>query len=253
MGTNMSDENDHLYEIPLDALAKECVGETRLFYESQYDDSIHCFELFRRAICDKNEDAYKKIREHYIPLIVKYWVAPRFEHRVEEKNDIGSDALEKLRRAFDPEKNPGKFSKFQNNIKPLMAYLKMCTNSVIVDRIRLEKRHNREVSMDDQDDWIKDPNATPEEKLVAEEKKLSFWTRIYAHLPDDKDRIVVDGLFKLGLKPREIYEKYKPSDNPQKIISFENVDEIYLIKQKIMARLRRDKEIRKLLGIMIKK
>jgi len=249
----MEEKSDHLHEVPLDALAKECVEETRLFYESRYDDSIHCFELFRRAICDKNEDAYKKIREHYIPLITKYWVNPRFEHRVEEKEDISSDALEKLRKAFDPEKDPGKFSKFQNNIKPLMAYLKMCTNSVIVDRIRLEKRHNPEIPLEDWENKIKDSDSTPEEKLVSEEKKRLFWARIYAHLPDDKDKIVVDGLFKLGLKPREIYEKYKPSDDPnnpnKNKISFRNVDEIYLVKQNIIARLRRDKEIGRLLGI----
>ena len=237
--------------VEIELLVNECVKESSLFFnERQYNDSTHCFELFRRAICEKDDEAYKKLREHYIPLIRKYWVDPRMGHQIEDqvKTDIGTDALEKLRRAFDPDKNPGKFNTFQNNIKPLIAYLKMCVNSVIVDKIRLERRHNREVPMDDQEESIKDPSSTPEEKLVSEERKRSFWAKIYAHLPDDKEKIVVDGLFKLGLKPREIYEMYKSSDDPNKI-SFRTVDEIYLVKQNIIARLRRDKEIGKLLGI----
>ena len=125
-----------------------------------------------------------------------------------------------------------------------MAYLKTCVNSVIVDRIRLESRHNPEVSIEDWERKLKDPASTPEEKLISKEKRRSFWAKIDAHLPDDKDKIVMDGLFKLGLKPREIFEFYKPSADKSKI-SFENIDEIYRIKQNIIARLRRDSEIGK--------
>jgi len=236
----MNVENDHLHKLPIAALAKECVEETRLFNESRYDDSIHCFELFRRAICDKSNEAYEKICEHYIPLIKKYWVAPHLRHEVGKGLDFGFDALEKLRSAFDPDKDPGKFDKFQNNIKPLMAYLKMCVNSVIVDRIRLERRHNRDVPLEDWEDKIKAPDSTPEEELAYEEKNQSFWASIYVHLQDEKEQIVMDGLFKLGLKPRELYERYSKK--------FSDVDEIYRIKQNIIARLRRDPKLRKFLG-----
>jgi len=247
LGISMNVENDHLHKLPLDALAKECAEETRLFYESQYDDSLHCFELFRRAICDKSNEAYEKICEHYIPLIKKYWVAPHLKHEMGKELDFGFDALEKLRKAFDPDKDPDKFDKFQNNIKPLMAYLKMCVNSVIVDQIRMERRHNREVPIEGRENRIKDSTKTPEENMENEEKRRSFWAKIEVHLHDDKDKIVVDGLFKLGLKPRDIYEIYKPSKDTNKI-SFTDVDEIYRIKQNIIARLRHDSEIGKFLG-----
>jgi len=50
----------------------------------------------------------------------------------------------------------------------------------------------------------------------------------------------MQGIFVLALKPRELCDYYEGL--------FENVEEVYRIKQNIFARLRRDEEIRKFLG-----
>jgi hypothetical protein len=76
--------------------------------------------------------------------------------------------------------------------------------------------------------------------VIGYERRQKFWGIVLGRLHDEKERLVIDESFVLGLKPREIYDKY-----PQK---FTDVDEVYKIKQNILARLRRDPELKKLLG-----
>ena len=66
------------------------------------------------------------------------------------------------------------------------------------------------------------------------------WEKVTQRLHNEKERTVLRGLFVYDLKPRELYNQFPAM--------FKDVDEIYTIKQNIVARLRRDPEIRKLLS-----
>jgi hypothetical protein len=61
---------------------------------------------------------------------------------------------------------------------------------------------------------------------------VSLWDAVTARLTDEKERQVVYGSFVLALKPRVLYEQF------QRL--FLSVDEVYQIKQNVLARLRRD-------------
>ena len=67
-----------------------------------------------------------------------------------------------------------------------------------------------------------------------------LWRQVGALLHDGKERRLVYGAFVLGLKPREIRDRWPRS--------FRDVDEVYLVKQNVLARLRRSDEMRKFLG-----
>ena len=84
-------------------------------------------------------------------------------------------------------------------------------------------------------------DPSPEEQAIHHSDGQRLWQFIRDHLHDEKERIVIHCSFVLDIKPQEIYELY-----PQ---LFESVDEIYRIKQNVITRLRRDPELRKLLGL----
>jgi hypothetical protein len=67
-----------------------------------------------------------------------------------------------------------------------------------------------------------------------------MWEWMNAWLEDDKERRVIYGLFVLALKPQELFDHFRNL--------FNEVDEIYRVKQNVIARLRRDPEFRKLLS-----
>jgi hypothetical protein len=60
-------------------------------------------------------------------------------------------------------------------------------------------------------------------------------------MQSEQERRVIYGSFALALKPREIYA--------QSGELFDDVKEVYRIKENVLARLRRDAELRKLLGL----
>jgi hypothetical protein len=59
-------------------------------------------------------------------------------------------------------------------------------------------------------------------------------------LHDEKERRVVYGSFVLALKPRELYAQFQDT--------FRDVNEVYRVKENVLARLRRDAELAELLG-----
>ena len=99
---------------------------------------------------------------------------------------------------------------------------------------------------------------------MTEIKKSGFWDRAIRNLrgawekiasdgdsftvgslsPDlsdnDRERLVVYASFSLGLKPRELCAQYGDQ--------FANVRDVYRIKQNVLERLRRDPELKTILG-----
>ena len=87
---------------------------------------------------------------------------------------------------------------------------------------------------------IKDTGPEPEQEVFDSIDNQSFWVWINEKLNDEKERLVVHGIFVLALKPRELCNHFGSV--------FTEVEEVYRIKQNVMARLRRDAEFRKFFG-----
>jgi hypothetical protein len=220
--------------LTLAAVTQRCAQETELFFQRQAHDSRYCFELFRRAILEHDQSAWEMIHIQYQSL-VSGWIQrhPAFESSGEEVQYFVNRAFEKIWAALTPEK----FSRFLE-LKPLLLYLKMCVHSVIVD-------HNR---LAEQFVW----NAGPEEpaldsiayEVILEDQAMEpvyrqqFWAWINSQLHDEKERLVIHGSFVLALKPRELYDRSQ--------LMFEDVDEVYRIKQNVLARFRRDPEFKRI-------
>ena len=229
----MTDEVD-LQHLPVDDLAKRCAQETERFFQHQLQDSKYCFELFRRAIRDANQFAWDMIYAQYRSLVTG-WVknSTAFQGSSEQVEYFVNGALAKIAVILTTEK----FGRFEE-IGSLLRYLKMCVHSVIVDHNRLADQANLYPLEDVENEASTDP--TLESQSMEHSYRQTFWELVSRRLQDEKERMVMQGLFILALKPRELYERAKDI--------FRDVDEIYRVKQNILARLGRDPEFGKLLG-----
>jgi len=224
-------------KLPLTELARRCAEETERFRARLKDDSRFCFELFRRAISERDQYAWDMICKQYRPLMTDWWVKPHRGFRAvgEDLDQIINRTYEKFWSALTPEK----FNRF-SDLKPLLNYLKMCVDSVIVDQSRKVDPPSQYPVDDESPIWGRDPNPAPEEQMLDDEKRRAFWGWVNAHLHDEKERLMVYGSFELDLKPQEIFDKFQNL--------FRDVDEVYTIKQNVINRLRRDPDFRKFLG-----
>ena len=223
-----------LQHLTLVDLAKRCAQETELFFQRQLQDSKYCLELFRRAIRDTDQFAWDMIYVQYKSLVVG-WVknSQAFEASGEEVEYFVNGAFGRLAGILTVEK----FSGFAE-IGSLLRYLKMCVHSVIVDHNRLADKVNLYPLEDVENEASTDP--TLENQSMEHAYRQKFWDLISGRLNDEKERLVMEGLFILALKPRELYERSRHK--------FSDVDEIYRVKQNILARLGRDPEFGKLIG-----
>ena len=217
-------------------LAVLCAKETDRFFRGHEFDSQYCFELFRRAIIEHDQLAWEAVYSQY-HLLVGKWVKqhPGFEASGEDVSYFVNCAFEKIWIALTPEK----FTHF-THLASLLGYSKMCVHSVIVDHNRVREQACLCQYTEGSAVEIPAQKESVEERVLDRVERLRFWDLIYSHLHDEKERRVMHGTFVLAQKPRELYDQYPGY--------FNSVDEVYLIKQNVLDRLKRDPEFKKFLS-----
>lgn len=227
---------DNVKLLTLAGVAHRCARETERFFRSQNYDPHYCFELFRRAILHHNERAWALVYEQYRPLVAG-WVERHsaFEASGEESQYFVNRAFEKMWSAISPDS----FGRFPD-LKSLLRYLQMCVHSAVVDEVRSSEAPTVDVEDDALAALSRSADAGIEKQALTRALREDFWQRIDERLNDEKERLVVRGSYVLGLKPRELYADYQTT--------FEDVTEIYRIKQNVMDRFRRDRELQEWLG-----
>lgn len=225
-----------LQQMTVEALAANCAQETNLYFKRQIHDTQYCFELFRRAIQEKSDDAWNFICTQYDALVTR-WVTQHYGFAAsgEEAQDFVSKAFSKISTTITAEKF-GKFS----DLGSLLRYLKLCVHSVIVDFTRKVDYANLS-AWEETSEEEKSGEPTPEEQAADRSERQTLWDLLVARLHDRKEHLVMHGSFILDLKPHELIHHF-PGD-------FSDIDEIYRIKQNVITRLRRDSEFRKLMGM----
>lgn len=225
-----------LQQMTVEDLAANCAQETNLYFKRQIHDTQYCFELFRRAIQEKSEDAWNFICAQYDALVTR-WVTQHYGFAAsgEEAQDFVSKAFSKISTTITAEKF-GKFS----DLGSLLRYLKLCVHSVIVDFRRTIDYANLS-AWDEISHQEQSAEPTPEEQAADRSERQTLWDLVSNRLHDRKERLVMHGSFVLDLKPQELIAHFH--------YEFGDIDEIYRIKQNVITRLRRDSEFRKLMGM----
>ncbi|MCL6511161.1 MAG: hypothetical protein K6U78_10765 [Anaerolineae bacterium] len=211
-------------QLPLDDVARRCAEETDKFRRKQSVDNRYCFELFRRALEERSQDAFTHIFRIYKPVCAR-WVrrVPGFEHSGEGTPDaFVSEAFVN----FYKDLQGDRFRRFAN-LSAVLKYLKKCAVTAILQYIRKLRATELEVELG--------------EDLPSEVEYDQLWTRICQLLPNDDDRLLADLRLRQTLKPAEIARTY-----PERWATARDVS---VALQRILRTLRKDRELRAMAGI----
>ncbi|MBN2004705.1 MAG: sigma-70 family RNA polymerase sigma factor [Anaerolineae bacterium] len=223
----MSDQTA-VQQLNLTDIAHLCDQETGHFFRRQSYDPRYCFELFRRAIEKHSQHAWEFVYTQYRSLVVK-WVERHaaFSTSGEEAQYFANRAFEKMWNALTPER----FARF-SSLKSLLRYLQMCAHSAILDHVRAAENAVADAQIENLATEYVETDTPVERKALERLHRREFWDQIDARLYNDKERQVMYGCFVLALKPREICDHFWGA--------FSDVNEVYRIKENVLARLRRD-------------
>jgi hypothetical protein len=235
-----------LSRTPVQDLAAACRRETDRFRRNQPSCDEFCFELFRRAVCDRDSAAWEAILVQYRGMVLT-WVQRHGGAGVE-------DADYWINRTFDrfwTAVRPDRFSLFEG-LPRVLKYLQMCAATAVMDGLRAQRAMPHE-SLDrlfetrpgavaqsqgegeaplSPGPAAVDAEASAVDRLSARE----LWQAIVREVPDEGERTVLYCSFALGMKPAEIAQR-RPD-------LFPGVPDVYRVKRNVLERLRRNPSIR---------
>lgn len=191
----------------------------------------YCYELFRRAIVQKDQHCWVEIIEQYKNMIYG-WLHPLMptgkmgETSVEE---MGIRVFTKFWQFYDPA-----HLQEARGLASILDYLKSCVRTCILEEERAQQRHTRQLA-----ELTTDQPGT--ERHVADEvldnvQREQIWRMIRDSCKDEQEQLIVWSTFQSGLTPREIKALY-----PEQ---FKSVDEVHTMKRNLLDRLRRNKALR---------
>lgn len=217
--------------LTLTGLTHRCAQETEAFFKRAAYDPAFCYELFRRAVHERNQRAYDCLYRQYQPLVAG-WVErhPSFPGAGEEVQYFVNRAFEKLWHALTPDK----FGRFAD-LKALLSYLKLCTHSVVIDHARVRQHALLDEASSDALLANQPASINVEGDALDNAQQQDFWRAINHRLADEKEQAVVFGSFVLAMKPAELQLRYAHL--------FSDVKDVYRTKQNVLDRLRRDPEL----------
>src|SRR5215475_8520825 len=127
-------------------LTSRCRDETARFRRGEPSDERYCFELIRRAVCNRDEIAWEVVLAQYRGMVLA-WVRqhPTSSALGEEDDYWVTSTFERFWAAIGPER----FGAFPG-LAAVLRYLKMCTHSVLIDETRA-RRSVETASLEDAD------------------------------------------------------------------------------------------------------
>jgi hypothetical protein len=219
-------------QTPLAELVATCREETERFLRREPARDDFCFEIFRRAICDRVQQAWDAVFAQYRGMVLA-WVR---RHPVAGKTNEDDEFW--VNRTFDRfwvAVGPERFDAFPN-MAALLRYLKLCAHSVLLDEVRGTVRG--EALTDQVAERIETPDVA--DAALGQLAGGDLWAVIVAEMQDEAERRVAYECFVLDLKPREVHERHREL--------YPSVADVYRIKRNLLDRLRRNANIRAFLG-----
>jgi DNA-directed RNA polymerase specialized sigma24 family protein len=220
--TSMQADRD-LRSLSLEQLADACTEDHRRT-TTDAGAPNPCLELFRRAIKEKDEQAWAVVISQYRRIVLS-WVGRNslYYSTGEQAEFFAQDAFIRMWQHLTAEKYDQ-----LNDLRSLMGYLKMCVNSALVDYMRRQDQPEEELA-----ESLPQPDTAASFSQVDREQ---VWQLIAGLIHGDKEWLVVRGLFVWGFKPNELYTRYHTL--------FRDVKEVYTIRENVMNRLRRDRNLK---------
>jgi len=214
-------------------LLLEAHREIQAHPHTQPTATAYAFELFRRAIGQRDEQAWSGLYELYHAM-VSSWMLRRAPALVaEDLAALVNEVFAKFFRSIGPEK-----LKNFPSVGSLLAYLKCCTSSVWADYCRSQLTRQREdplESLPQQSLMLDDFAASVIDQLTAQEA----WAMIAGAVPAQEERLILVLVCSQGWSPAKLQHRYP--------CLFPSVEDVYRRRRNVCERLRRNQELLHLL------
>jgi len=187
------------------------------------------YELFRRAITQRDAAAWAAIHAHYRPLLAAW--AARCGACVqfgEWADDIADQALARAWVAL----TPARFAAFPT-LARLLSYLRTCVTTTVIDSARARATVERGLQQ-----LPSGMAETAEQIVLAALDRATLWRTVLELAATPAERIILVESFAYGLPPRAIQARH-----PQ---LFAGVAAVYSAKRNLFARLQRSRELTRL-------
>ncbi len=201
-------------------IARNCFEESRLYHA----DCESCFELFRRAIVERDQEAWQAIYGQYWRLVA-HWVDGHPDQVEAHVNEVYGRFWRSL------ESVP--FGERFAELGKILAFLKACARSVRIDGARLEQRRLSRVDLETAEAEIDPETGGRAVEDIVEKRELLHY--IYRHC-SEQERLVIRLSFEDGLRPAQI-----AAERPD---AFADVHEVRRVKERVVLRLSNDPRLR---------
>lgn len=216
--TSLDGKKDMLTDLSL----KEIIDGCQQKIENQ------CFELFRRAFDEKNEQAKTAVYYQYRRLVFDWAHKALAGYPLTEQDveDITSQAMVKFFRHLTRVSVADRYE----HVAQILGYCKKCVKTSAIDFTRKAMRAKR-----NKEEWIdkvlerKASFPSPEKEVEREQLRQEIRAFANKHL-DETEKLYIELKFEHGLTPRQMVEMY-PKEFP-------NAREVYKIWDRVKKRLR---------------
>lgn len=218
----------------LEQLRAEAFGQELCYARGESSRDEAGLELFRRAISERDEAAWKAIVEIYRGLLVAQAGRQVVRRLVTEDDGF---CVDRAFQRFWHATSAGKLTRF-DDLPSILKYLKLCLGSVLLDQAR-SRRRQAWLSIDD---IAPEASVTPDpsSEVIGRIGRRELWATIGRELSNPRERLVARMSFVGGLSPREILARH-----PEK---FHDVYDVYRTKRNMIERLRRSQALQSLLN-----
>ncbi len=221
-------------QMSLDALARRCATESERFYRGQTHDTGFAYELFRRALVERDDLAWGHLYRQYT-MLVERWVrrCGAFTSSGESGEFFVGAVFTRFWRAVTPER----FESFPT-LASLLHYLQLCAGCVVIDSVRAQSWS--EILPEEALAGHHGPQELPDEQALERVNREEFWSHIDRLMNNEAERVVIYNSFVLGMTPADIQAR-----RPE---LFPSVNDVYNVKRNVLGRLGRNSELRRLFG-----
>jgi len=188
------------------------------------------YELFRRAILERDAEAWAAIHARYRPLLISWaYRCGAGTYTAESADDIADQALARAWVAL----TPAHFAAFPS-LARLLSYLRACVATTVIDSIRAKAAAERAQQALDTP-----APATPGQIVLASLDRDALWRAVIALVATPAEQIVLVESLVYGFPPRMILARH-----PQ---LFPDIATIYSTKRSVFNRLQCNPDLLRLL------
>jgi DNA-directed RNA polymerase specialized sigma24 family protein len=190
---------------------------------------IDGYELFRKAIVERDEQAWAESTVRYRAMLIAWATrCTASSATIERCDDIADYAFERAWSAL----TPARFARFPT-LAALLAYLRTCVTSAAIDCARSDAHFDRIGQVIDTTEV-----PTPEQIVVDQTERAELWRIASGLTQSEPERVVLTESFVYDLPPRAILARHPDL--------FADADTIYTTKRNLIERLKRSPELRRL-------